>query len=113
MGVSTDNASAGGSETNGNFSADMESLKKNFGQLRADLTQLVGTALGAGKTGAGALREKAHSAVDGVKHGLEGVRDRGSESIESLEKKIAERPLTSALIALGVGYMLGRLFSRR
>jgi ElaB/YqjD/DUF883 family membrane-anchored ribosome-binding protein len=113
MSTHTEHAAAVGPDSNGNFAADLESLKKSFGQLRSELTHLVGNAVGAGKSGAGALREKAHDAVDGVKHGLGAIREKGSESFESLEQKIAERPLTTALIALGVGYMLGKLFSRR
>jgi ElaB/YqjD/DUF883 family membrane-anchored ribosome-binding protein len=112
MSTTTENA-AHAADSNGNFAADIESLKKSFGQLRSELTNLVGNAFGAGKSGAGALREKAHDAVDGVKHGIGSLREKGSDSLQSIEDKIAERPLTTALIAFGVGYMLGKLFSRR
>jgi ElaB/YqjD/DUF883 family membrane-anchored ribosome-binding protein len=95
------------------FSSDVESLKKSIAQLRTDLTALVGTALSAGKTSAHVVKDHAAAAADGVKHKLNDLKDRGSHSAEAIEQKISENPLTSILIAFGVGYIMARMFSRK
>jgi len=95
------------------FSSDLESLKKSFAQLRTDLTSLVGTAVGAGKTSAHLMKEQAAAAAEGVKHKLHDLKDQGGETAEAFQRKIGERPLASVLIAFGVGYVVARFLSRK
>jgi ElaB/YqjD/DUF883 family membrane-anchored ribosome-binding protein len=102
-----------GANSNDAISADMENLKKSFSQLRTDLTSLVGSALGAGKTGAHVVKEHAAAAVDGVKHKVSDLKDKGIETEKAVEHKIAEHPLTSVFIAFGIGFMLARFLSRK
>jgi ElaB/YqjD/DUF883 family membrane-anchored ribosome-binding protein len=104
---------ASDSEAKQAFSSDLESLKKSFAQLRTDLTGLVSSALGAGKTSAHIVKEQAAAAADGVKHKLHDLKDHGSETAQAFERKIAERPIASILIAFGVGYVVARMFSRK
>lgn len=97
---------AGHNDTGVEFSSDVEELKENFKQLRSDVTNLVGSAIGVGQSGMGAVRDKAADTVKGLK-------DKGSRSLDALEKIIAERPLRSAMIALAAGFILAKLLRRR
>jgi ElaB/YqjD/DUF883 family membrane-anchored ribosome-binding protein len=101
------------SNSNDGISAEMEHLKKSFSQLRTDLTSLVGSALGAGKTGAHVVKEHATAAVDGVKHKVSDLKDKGVETEKAIEQKIADHPLASVVIAFGVGFMLARIITRK
>jgi ElaB/YqjD/DUF883 family membrane-anchored ribosome-binding protein len=88
------------------FASDMESLKKSFAALRTDLMQLIDRGLVAGKS-------SAHHAVDGVKDAASGLKDKGADSVQAVEDHISEHPVASTVIAFAVGYVLGKLFSRR
>jgi ElaB/YqjD/DUF883 family membrane-anchored ribosome-binding protein len=95
------------------FSSDLEDLKSNFTQLREDVTKLLASALGAGRNGAGALKAHASSAVVDLKDATTDLKDCGVESVEKIGQKIGERPLLSAAIAMGIGYVLAKLLARR
>lgn len=95
------------------FATDVDGLKKSFSQLRTDLTQLVERAFAAGKHGVAAGRDKAGDAVDGIKDMAAGIKDKGVDSVKSVEQKITEHAIASTVIAFCAGYVLGKLFSRR
>ena len=109
----TGRTTAENEESAADLKSDFENLKSSLGQLREDVGKLLSGALGAGQHGAAAIRNQASDAVDGIKQRISGLKDKGADRLESVEQKIADHPLTSALIAFGVGYMLGKLFSRR
>jgi ElaB/YqjD/DUF883 family membrane-anchored ribosome-binding protein len=108
-----DPAVAVGSPTDNGISKEMENLKKSFAQLRSDLTSIVGSALGAGKSGAHVVKDHVDSVVDGAKNKLHDLKDKGAESAEAIEQKISDNPLVSVLIAFGVGFLLARIFTRK
>jgi ElaB/YqjD/DUF883 family membrane-anchored ribosome-binding protein len=102
------------------FSSDFDQLKSSFAQLREDVSKLVGNTLGTGKSGAemlkdraagavGDLKDRAADAVGDLKDRVDDGKERIHESFDRLGKKISERPLTSAAIALGIGFLLARL----
>jgi hypothetical protein len=88
------------------FVSDLGELKENFSQLRADVNQLVKSALESGHSGANAVRQTAANAGKGLKKSA-------INSLESVGERIAERPLASALIALSAGFILARWMTRR
>jgi len=87
-------------------SAELENLKRDFTQLRADVVNLFTHAFGVGKTGADALE---HRAADAMEH----LKQRMTELRERSQSKIEEHPVTSALIAFGAGVVAASLFRRR
>jgi len=97
----------------GQMSDDFEHLKSSFGQLRSDVVELLTQAVGVGRTGAYMARNGANSAVDAVKERLSDLKDRGAERVADVEHRIEENPLTSALIAFGVGFILAKILTRR
>ncbi|MGA2233114.1 MAG: hypothetical protein ABSH22_19605 [Tepidisphaeraceae bacterium] len=106
-----------GSDAKNNFAADIESLKSSFTQLRGDLTSLVGSALGAGKSGAfvakDVAKDHAVAAVEGIKHKIGDLKEKGVHTAQDFETTLGEHPLTTALIAFGAGFIIARLLSRK
>ena len=92
---------------------DIESIKTGFAQLRRDVMDLLGSALGLGRHGAEAARDNAAGAVDALKSRLADLKDRGADGVSAVEKKIEDNPLPAALIAFGVGFVLAKFLSRR
>jgi len=94
-------------ETGDDFASDYGHMKKSLGKLQDDVSHLLENTLDAGRSGAAALRHRAASAVSDAK-------DRYvTGSIEHLGEVISEHPITSAAVALGVGYILAKMMSRR
>lgn len=95
------------------FVARFEALKSSFAQLGEDMSQLLSNVLSTGKSGAGVVKDRASTAVDDIGDRLTGIKDRGVESIEKVERKIGRNPLVSAAIAVGIGFLLSRLLIKR
>jgi ElaB/YqjD/DUF883 family membrane-anchored ribosome-binding protein len=93
--------------------SDIENLKSSFSQLRADVTNLLQAALGIGKSTAGAVSGQASHAVDDLKGRLSDLGEKGREGAEVVNEKIRENPMTSALLAMAVGFVLAKLFFTR
>ena len=92
--------------TTDEFSKEMEQLKKDLTSLRTDIGSLVTTVKDlAGKQG--------DRAVDLAHDTEKRVRDQTKVAGESVEKYIEERPLTSALVAFGSGFVIGMLLSNK
>ncbi|MGA3065366.1 MAG: hypothetical protein ABSF29_00810 [Tepidisphaeraceae bacterium] len=95
------------------FATDFEALKQSFGQLREDVTRILGTTLEVGKGGAESLKYRARHAAEvaagEVKDYVHNGKEHIHESFDKLGHKIEERPLTSAAIALGIGFILGTI----
>jgi ElaB/YqjD/DUF883 family membrane-anchored ribosome-binding protein len=92
------------------FSSDLEELSDSFNQIRSDTKQLVKSALHSGHSGVNAVRERA---VHSMQSGISGLKEMGNDSLDSIGKRIAKRPYTSAMIALGVGFILAKWMRRR
>ena len=96
---------------------DLQNLKSNFSQLKSDVSTIVGNALGAGKTtaqgGVDTARTQANAAVDRAKQEYEHLKAKGTDQYEQLGQLIGEKPVTSALIAFGVGFVLAKFMTRR
>jgi ElaB/YqjD/DUF883 family membrane-anchored ribosome-binding protein len=75
--------------------ADIERLKVELRQLRADISELTGT-----------LK---HIVAEKAKEG----QDKAKEAVDFTGKKIGEHPFISMLIALGAGFLVGFLIERK
>lgn len=67
--------------------ADIEALRKDFSALGETLKEI--------------SMEQAHS-----------VRNQAHKASKNLEREIQERPLTSVLAAVGIGFLIGKLMDR-
>ncbi len=78
----------------GTSSGTNEELRAQIVQLKNDLAELSDTV----------KRE--------AKHKIEDVQDRAAETLEDLEAHIRRKPIQSAAIAAGIGFLLGAILSR-
>jgi ElaB/YqjD/DUF883 family membrane-anchored ribosome-binding protein len=92
---------------------DMEALKQDLTQLKDDVVHLFTRAFGLGKNSLGSVGENAHEAMEHLKHRVEELRKRGSDTVHAAGKKIEEKPIQSALIAFGIGFIVAKLLHRR
>lgn len=99
-------------ESKERLSADLENLKSSFAALRDDVAHLIKTSVGASKASAHAVKDQAGSAVGDVKDKVHELTDRGQKQVEEFGELLSERPLTSALVAFGVGFILAKILSR-
>jgi ElaB/YqjD/DUF883 family membrane-anchored ribosome-binding protein len=84
-------------------------VKDDLAKLRADIANLTA-----------ALKdltsETVHEQIDSLKgridHLTSDAKARGRQSLDDLADHIEERPVSSVLIAFGVGILIGRLFDR-
>ena|ERR1700722_3795097 len=99
------------------FGHDIEGIKTSVAQLRSDVTDLMQTAVHAGQTGVAAVQDQASQAIEGltktVTSGISNLKKSSAQSMKAVTKKIQDRPVASALVAVGVGYALARFFRRR
>lgn len=77
----------------------MDAAKEATAQAREKITQE-----------AEHLAEKVRQGAQDVAHK---ARETGTAALEEVEHQVRERPLTSVLTALGVGFVVGMLLSRR
>jgi uncharacterized protein YjbJ (UPF0337 family) len=84
-------------------------VEEGFGRATGDVkTQLQGKA----KQMEGTLQDVYGQAKETAADAAEAIRDRASEAGDSLRAAIEERPFTAAAIALGIGFLIGRLGRR-
>ena len=85
--------------------------------LIAGATDRTSLAEGAGKSGAfvakDVAKDHAVAAVEGIKHKIGDLKDKGVHTAQDFESTLSEHPLTTALIAFGAGFIIARLLSRK
>jgi ElaB/YqjD/DUF883 family membrane-anchored ribosome-binding protein len=101
----------------GGLQHDIKGLRDGVAQLRSDASELIQTAVHAGKSGVAAVQETAGDAAEcitsAVTDGLTDLKKRSARSVKTVSKQIGAHPVASTAIALGAGYILARFFSRK
>src|SRR4051812_15598799 len=92
---------------------EMESLKEGFNKLRTDVADLFTHAFGFGRSGAGVARDYGADAMETVKGRFNDYKARGAEQMQAFEHKVEENPLTSAMIAFGVGFIVAKMLHHK
>ncbi len=95
-------------------------LAKSMNDLREKaVDQFTTLEEAAANTGA-AIGEKLHHAAENVqdaavkvRHAANDVAERSVRTVHDVQDTIAQRPLTAALIAAGVGFLIGAVAMRR
>ena len=84
-------------------------VEEGFGRATGDVkAQLQGKA----KQMEGALQDVYGQAKETAANAAEAIRETASEADDFLRTTIEQRPYTTAAVALGIGYLIGR-FGRR
>jgi len=103
----------GMTEGSGNqMSDEMESLRESFNKLRTDVADLFTHAMGFGRGGAEYARDYGTDAMEQLKGRFNDLRTRGADQMATFEHRIEEKPLQSAMIAFGVGFIVAKLLHR-
>ena len=55
------------------------------------------------------VEEGSHQVREAVRDGYRDMRRQGQRGVESVSGRIEEKPITSVLIALGVGFLIGKM----
>ena len=95
--------------TSHDLQSEIGTVKDDLAKLRADIVNL-----------SSALKdltsETVHERFESLQGGLDKLTDdaklRGKQKLEDLTDHIEEQPLTSVLIAFGVGLLIGKLLDR-
>ena len=90
--------------------ADLARLREDIAKMTDDLKNLAATGAETARRRAGDESAKLREEVDAA---VTRVLDRGSQTLQDAATEIGKRPLTSALIALVIGLVIGRLLDRR
>ena len=84
---------------------DVQELKREYASLKSDLAKMSESLSSLARDGMAEGREKVRGAA---RHSREQAR----EAWGAIESEVEERPITSLAVALGVGFVLGKLLSR-
>lgn len=99
---------------------EIDTLKKDFEKLRDDLASLVSAAGDTAgdqmklqrRRGLAAAESAAGQTAEAFEVAAKSAGRRSRESLDALEQQVAERPITSVLVALCVGVLIGRMTGR-
>jgi len=103
---------------------ELSSLKKELAKLQSDMGKLAEDSSSAAKQAASTAQEAAAAAYEklegeakqlfaSAKSAGQGAVKTGEDAVAGVERTIREHPLASAAVALGAGFVLGSLLSRR
>jgi ElaB/YqjD/DUF883 family membrane-anchored ribosome-binding protein len=96
---------------------EIETLKADIGELRADVADLTRTVKGVASDtvdGAGAgIQDEIRQAREALGRKVNEARDYGEKRVGELEGQVGEHPLGSVLAAFGVGFVIAKLMGLR
>ncbi|MGP1394869.1 MAG: DUF883 family protein [Inquilinaceae bacterium] len=93
-----------------NVEQELDALRGDMEKLRGDIGSLTKTLRATAEQKASSMAAAAKRNVDELKSEAEVKLREGTRAVES---HIEERPLSSVLIAFGVGVVIGKLMDRR
>lgn len=84
---------------------DIQELKAELASLRSDMADIGDTLTKLARSTANEGREK-------VKDAASYSKDQARQTLGAFQKEVEERPMTSLALALGIGFVLGKLMDR-
>lgn len=96
---------------------EFEALKKDLAQVRRDLRNLADAGVGTAGETAGATRERLESEVRQIVDRLRDVSssamDGEWEMLDDVRRRVGDHPVTAIATALGLGFVVGWLATRK
>ncbi|HUE18699.1 MAG TPA: hypothetical protein VMQ63_02915 [Stellaceae bacterium] len=89
---------ADGSSKSKTHDSDLDTVRDDVSSLKHDLAKL--------------LDHVKSGTLEGLSGTVDGVSDEARRQAEKLAKHVEEKPLSSVLIAFGIGFLSGRLLLR-
>jgi ElaB/YqjD/DUF883 family membrane-anchored ribosome-binding protein len=93
-----------------NLKEDLVRLQKDLANLSAASGSAASDALGSAKA---TLEQEAQKLLENIQQAAGGLKQEGERALHQAEKQIEDRPVSSLLTTLGIGFALGWLVSRR
>lgn len=84
---------------------ELQELKDEFSALKGELSEI-------GKTVSQLARSAGDEGRDRIRVAAEQSREQARQTWGAFEKEVEERPMTSLAVALGIGFILGKLLDR-
>lgn len=84
---------------------ELQELKDEFSALKSELSEIGNTVSQLAKAVTDEGRDRIRAAADQS-------RKQARETWGAMEKEVEERPMTSIAVALGIGFILGKLLDR-
>jgi ElaB/YqjD/DUF883 family membrane-anchored ribosome-binding protein len=95
--------------TTRNIEAEFDAVKEDLTKLRSDILMLSNALKGA-------TSETVQDQIGQIRSRIDSLtgeaKQHGQQTLDDLTDRIEEKPLTSVLIAFGVGLLFGRLLDR-
>jgi len=94
----------------------IHNVEEEFGTVKDDLAKLRGDIASLSHALKDVTSDTVHEQIAAIRNRIDNMTDdaksQGRQRLDNLTDQIEEKPLTSVLIALGVGVLIGRLFAR-
>jgi len=89
--------------------SEFDTVKEDLAKLRSDIASLSNALKGV-------TSDSVHEQIASIRSRIDGLTDEARthsrDTLDDFANRIEERPVTSVLIALGVGFLIGRLLDR-
>lgn len=96
---------------------ELDALKTDLGKLQGDIVELTsksGDIASDALTSAKAnLEEEAEKLLASFQDTFNSIQKEGESKVKEVEKEVADKPVTSLLTTLGIGFAIGWLLSRK
>ena len=102
--------------TSKNTDADFNALRDDLAALKGDMANLISHMSDRAASGAQSAANSAQGAMgmldERARDALRSATAEGDRAVKAVGQKVEEQPVTALLIALGIGYIGGRLLAR-
>jgi ElaB/YqjD/DUF883 family membrane-anchored ribosome-binding protein len=99
-----------------NTEADYNALRDDLAALKSDMANLISHLSDRAASGAQSAANGATGALgimdERAREALRSASAEGDRAVKAVGKKVEEQPVTALLIALGIGYIGGRMLQR-
>lgn len=89
---------------------DLDQLQKDFGKLAEDTGNATKQAASAATA---KLEEEGQALLEKIRAAAHTASETSSKAVSGVQERIEEKPLVAASTALGIGFVLGMLISRK
>lgn len=101
---------------NNDLRTEIDALKEDLGAVRGDMRSILEVLRDSGMEKAeharDCVRAEAHERLEQLNEAYHRAQDAGHRAAAGAREKVEEHPLSSILIALGVGLVVGKLLDR-
>lgn len=94
------------------LSTEFEALKKDLGQVRKDLQNLADAGFETAKGTRDRFDSETRQMIDRMRDASSSAMEREQDMMQDVRRRVGDKPITSIVTALGVGFVVGWLASK-